>query len=323
MHTKHRLPSLVKLTLLALVSLQTLAARDDDNNGRSRLKFKELDAPAGATFMLATGGNRDGWVVGYYGTNTGVRGFLLKKNRFSDASLPSTTAYTVDSSFPIGVTSNGVVAGMAYDTDGYGHAYTRAGSTVTEIVYPGSNPGATQIRSVSSDGKILGDASLPVEPYNVTFVYKNGVFTTLTVPANPPAPDIYWTSINNKGQLLGTGNGPSGRVYVVAKQNNYRVLPALPGNYEANTISLTDSGVVALDAFDLDNYLGPDLGQGSVGLLLREGRWTKVRAPKDTLGVTHVSAATDLDDEDEQMILGSYWDATRQQFVAYTAQTKD
>lgn len=322
MHIKLRLPTLLAISLFSSVITASADRDDRDCRDSDRLRFKPLPLPAGASFLQATAANSDGTITGYYGSSSGqVKGFVLDDNRFKDASLPSTTTLAIDSSFPVGITRRGLVAGMAFEAAGPAHAYTRLGRNVSELEYPGSLPSSTSIRSVSSDGKILGDATISVEPFYISFIYKDGVYTPLSLPVNPPAPDIFWSSINMKGHLLGVGNGVSGRVYVVAKGNHYKVLPALPGNYEANPVALLDSGDVVLDAADLDGFIDADLGYSYVGLVLRDGQWTKVRAPQDTVGITHFSGAAQVG-SDDILLLGTYWSVAESRFKPFTASDK-
>jgi hypothetical protein len=316
-------------TLLSLVLIGTsvVSAFADDDNCRNRdsdrLKFKAIPLPPGADFLLGTAANSQGWITGYYRDTPGVlKGFLLQGNKFREVSFPSTSSYTIEASYPFGITRRGVIAGMAYETTGPGHAYTRLGNTVTEIIYPNSQPGSTSIRSVSSDGKILGEAIDGASGVLIPFIFKEGVFTPLSLPPNPPATDIYWASVNSSGHLFGVGNDVSGRVLIIARTNNYKILPVIPGNYFATPVTILDSGDVIVDTANLDLILGSDLGYSWIGHVFRDNKWKKVRSPLDTVGITHLTGGGQIS-SDDILILGNYYDPALIRFSPFSATYRD
>ena len=301
------LPKFLAVSLIYAATIPAYADNDDRKKCDSdKLKFSNITLPLGADVLQPTAANSSGWITGYYRDTPGMlKGFLLRGKRYSDVSFPNTASYTIEASFPVGITQRGLVAGVAFEAAGPAHSYTRMGNSVTELIYPGSQTGTTFIRSMSSDGKILGESVDGQTGLPVLFVYKDGVYTPLSLPANPPATDIYWASINSSGHLLGAGDNASGRVLLVAKRNHYKVLPTIPGNLYNVPISLLDSGEVIVDSSDLDLPADPEYGANWFGNILRKGKWQQIRAPKDTKRITHLTGAAMLNN-DNLLLLGTY-----------------
>lgn len=317
MQNIQRLPSLIGCALMYLSVWQFPANAEEPS--AIQFRFEPMPIPAGSTFFVGTAANKSGWIVGYNGNGAGeLAGSLLKGSTVSDVGLPSTLTRSIQSNFPFGITKEGVVVGMAYDYSGPGYAYTRKGSATDVLNYPGSEQGWTAVRAVSSDGKILGDAGINVEPYYLDFIYKDGVFTPLSLPPNSPYSFIYWYSINKHGTLLGLGYDNNGQPSLVtANGSGYEVLPALPDNFQATPVAILDSGDIVCNGYDLSVY-DPNLGYGNAGLILHEGVWTKIRHPSDNLGHTRVTGAGDHS-SNGATVLGDYWSAEQQKYVPFIA----
>ena len=320
----HRSFSIRAIALLLTTGLLSAVAMADHGKSKPKVKseddftFTDYPAAEGQTDVVLTGINRHLWVSGFASTSEGSRSFLDNGVTVTSANLvPADPLVTFDS-FALGIANNGTAAGNAFASDGSFSAYTVAGSTVAALTYPGSEPNSTSIYTVASDGTVLGEALLAVEPFFVQFTYKNGVFKPVAKQRRAPFPNIVWERINASGALLGGAELEGGGVaYVIAKRGSYEVLRPLPANTVGNAVALLDSGEAVFAVSQIESTDEGEVVVAEYGLVSKGRKWLRVDHPEGS-DFTTVTAAVSID-EDDFAFAGRRWDEATQSFVAFTA----
>ena len=312
------------VALLLTTGLLSSVALADSGKSKPKVKseddlsFTDYPAAEGQTDVVLTGINRHLWVSGFASTAEGTRSFLDNGVTVTAANLvPADPLVTFDS-FALGIANNGTAAGNAFASDGSFSAYTVAGTAVSQLVYPGSEPNTTSIYTVASDGTVLGEAGLSVAPFFVQFTYKNGVFKPVAKHRRAPFPNIVWERINASGSLLGGAELEDGSVaYVIADRGSYEVLPRLPANTFGNAVALLDSGEAVFAVSEIESTEEGDVVVAEYGLVSKGRKWLRVDHP-EAGGFTSITAAVSICDNDFA-VAGRRWDEASQAFVAFTA----
>ncbi len=190
--------------------------------GRGFLESKgvfSIIAVPGSVADSATGINDAGQIVGNFeDTLNSAHGFLFSNGTFTQIDAPDSYYTSV-----FGINNAGDVVGFYVDRAFYrthGFLYTKSGFTA--ITFPGS--ASTVTYGINDLGQIVGSAD--GEP----FLYSNGTFARLDVPAGP-------TGINDVGQIVGN-------IYSGLRVHGYLATPTdVP---EPSTVALLLGGLVGV-----------------------------------------------------------------------------
>jgi uncharacterized membrane protein len=175
----------------------------------------------------------------------------------SNISVPNSTQ-TVAS----GINDNGDIVGTFSDAGGV-HGFVYSGGAYTTIDAPaalGATPGSTTLVGINNSGQIAGYFIVNAATgamcacNRLVFLYGSGSFTVV-----PPVSMVnYASAINNNGQLIGLGIGPtaylpflfSGTAVTLIVTPNYPAGPA-----PENVTSLNNQGQVLITNFQGISYL--------------------------------------------------------------------
>jgi probable HAF family extracellular repeat protein len=147
-------------------------------------QYTTLQVP-GSTFTMAYGINNNGDIVGYSVSGRVASGFLYSNGTFQTIS-PCPNGGTE----PMGINDAGVIVGNCN-----GDPFIYQNGTVTYLSYPKAN--ATFLTGINNQGVIIGIWQLRDSPKQHSFVYSNGIFTTIDGLTSPGG-------INNSNTVSGT-----------------------------------------------------------------------------------------------------------------------
>lgn len=111
-------------------------------------KFVSVDVP-GASLTRATDVNNAGVIVGFFGDQTGVHGFLLNQGVFTAVDFPGALLTTV-----LGINDWGQLVGRFQTEEGVDHGFLFSNGVFRQIDFPGSI--ATQCHGINKKGQIVG-----------------------------------------------------------------------------------------------------------------------------------------------------------------------
>lgn len=181
--------------------------------------YTTLTVSADAYDSYALGINNSGEVVGYYDDTSGEYGFTYAAGNYATLTPTGATG-----SYGSAINGNGDVAGYFQDSAGsHGFVYTAATATYTTLDDP-AGVGSTYATGLNDSGTVVGyyDDSNGGEH---GFVYQNGGYTTLDVPA------ASWTqpiAVNDAGAVLGYYGNSNGQYVFVFQNDAVTTLAALP-----------------------------------------------------------------------------------------------
>jgi hypothetical protein len=222
--------------LLATLLAVTLVAYSQSGG-----TYTQIDYP-GAERTIIRGVNTAGELVGCYDLgDLNLHGFLYSNGTFTTIDyLPEqTTCWT-------GINDVGQLVGFAWMPDFFlGLSYDRRTHSIT-LLPP--LPGARGIFAygINNAGTIVGGAA-KYNPQRSDLYYRGFVLqgTTYTILEPSPGLDVWLTSINNLGEIVGQkqdGNGVTGSFLYRDGQFAKFLIPGHPGAF-ANAIN--DNGVIA------------------------------------------------------------------------------
>ena len=170
--------------------------------------------------------------------------FVYANGVFTTITIPGVSSDLIT---PRAINDAGVVVGTYADSAG-GHGFLDNNGTITPINVPSQSGFNTGVSSINNGGQTVGDyLAFPYE--NVTgFLYSNGTFSTLNLPAGAMP-----TGINNLGQIVGfTYSGPAAGAFLYAN-GNFILISSDP---TIRTAAINDAGqIVGLFAADEQGFL--------------------------------------------------------------------
>jgi len=243
--------------------------------------FTTIDVP-GASYTEARGINRQGQIVGFYGSaeGTGFQGFRLDQGAFTTINFPG----AVDTALT-DITGNGNILGYYTTVRTHGVPLNRRVFTWTwphlprgvvrangfllrrSLFTPIDVPDATD--TVPSDigrhGQIVG---LYVDSNGIFhgFLLQGGVFTTIDVPG---ATATQASGINGRGQVVGSYQDPSGVVHGFLLSEGVFTTIDVPGALHTLPNSINGRGQI------VGFYHSPR----AHGFLLDQGVFTTIDVP--------------------------------------------
>jgi uncharacterized membrane protein len=254
-----------------------------ENNGI----FNPIQFPSDE-YAYATAINDQGNLVGLK-VDSNNSGFLDIGGAFTDLSIPSAPSllYT----HPNDVNASNAVAGY-YDSllggRNYFQGFLYAAGTYTTINDPNSSPAdyGSVVRGVNDEGDIVGSYYTDNFQGEISFLYKNGVFTNLQYPG---ADYTEASGITDSGEIVGTytvSNGGPAHGFVdingtfsslqmpvpfidntvIQGVNNYGVVAGYYHNYETGETL----GFTAAPVTEPSTWVGMLTGFMATGLMLRK-----------------------------------------------------
>src|SRR5947208_2283961 len=156
--------------------------------------FTIIDYP-GATNTYATGINKGGDIVGYYGIAGVQHGFLLSAGKLTPIDYPDSKTTVAH-----GINSQGDIVGTYTDTAGKTHGFLLSKAKFTSLDYEGV---AAEAWGINSAGDIVGMLQLPGKPMQ-GFLLKNGVWTLNDyLLDNPTTTMSCYIGISDTGAMVG------------------------------------------------------------------------------------------------------------------------
>ena len=186
------IPAMLGPTLLAVTS--------------PAFSFTQIDVP-GATDTEAYGINDAGQIVGAFGNNTGVHGFLDTGGSYTTIVVPGAPLITTAQN----INNVGQIVGI-FGNNFVQHGFLDTGGNFTQLDVPGLSglQQYTIANGINDAGQIVGSYSdsqhLFMGQSSQGFVYTGGNFTPLNVPG---ATNTAAYGINNLGQIVGTFSNSS------------------------------------------------------------------------------------------------------------------
>jgi len=156
--------------------------------------YTEIEVP-GATFTYPLGIDDNGDVVGWYSSNSGSFGFLLRKGSYTKLQYPgssTTVAY--------GINDYGQIVG--YTDQGSGFLYDMRTRDFAEVSYPGA--AQTFPTSINNSGVIAGGFSNGADTSGFELL---GSKHRQIAPEGATA--VYVWGISAAGEAVGTAGGPN------------------------------------------------------------------------------------------------------------------
>ena len=159
--------------------------------------------------------NNAGQIVGSYDRSDGVRhGFLRQANGSFVTIDPAGSILTV----AIGISDLGVIAGEWEEASGRFHGFTRSpGGTFSTVDFPGAVD--TFLTGINDSGTIVGGYDLGDQTTAISFVFRQGVFTSFEDPAAASMQTL-GNGINDAGVISGFYTDAVGNTHGFARGVN-------------------------------------------------------------------------------------------------------
>jgi YVTN family beta-propeller protein len=173
--------------------------------------FHPLDVP-GSIRTNPQAINNAGQIVGSYDSSDAVRhGFLRQENGVFVTIDPVGSTLTV----AIGISDLGVIAGEWADASGRFHGFTRSpGGTFSTVDFPDAVD--TVLTGINDYGTIVGGYDLGDQTTDISFVFRQGVFTSFEDPAAAPMQTL-GNGINDGGVISGFYMDAAGNTHGFAR----------------------------------------------------------------------------------------------------------
>jgi probable HAF family extracellular repeat protein len=203
------------------------------------LSITQLDVP-GATSTVAYGINDAGQIVGDFGNNTGVHGFLDTGGSYTTILVPGAPLITVAQ----GINNVGQIVGT-FGNNFVQHGFLDTGGNFTQLDVPGLSgiQQTTTANGINDAGQIVGSYSYSQHFDSQGFLYTGGNFTQLNVPG---ATSTAAYGINNVGQIVGTFSNSTGNHGFLDTGGKFTPLD-VPGAFETNAHGINDAGQIVGD----------------------------------------------------------------------------
>jgi YVTN family beta-propeller protein len=156
--------------------------------------------------------NNAGQIVGSYDSSDAVRhGFLRQANGVFVTIDPAGSTLTV----AIGISDLGVIVGAWEDASGRLHGFTQSpGGTFSIVDFPGAVD--TALTGINDSGTIVGGYDLGDQTTNISFVLRQGVFTSFEDPAAASMQTV-GNGINDAGVISGFYMDAAGNTHGFAR----------------------------------------------------------------------------------------------------------
>jgi uncharacterized membrane protein len=157
-------------------------------------RYTEIAFPQ-AAYTQAFGINNAGDVVGIYGDDTNVHGFLCRQGAFKSIDLPN-----MDVVNAFGINDKDQIVGQCADKAGRSHGFLLDHGVRTWIDFP--KAADTIPHGINDKGQIVGADYLRGQHGNGSgFLWSHGTFTRIDSPSGTD--HLYPISINDRGEIVG------------------------------------------------------------------------------------------------------------------------
>jgi probable HAF family extracellular repeat protein len=191
----------------------------------------------------------------------GVAETLFGDVQYSFTTIQDPLGYAT---LPDGINNSGQIAGYYLTAGGVSHGFLYNGGVFTTIDYPGAT--STSLLGVNNSGQVLGEAAFgPIGSLSY-FIYSDGTYTNITLPANGQG-------INDSGQIVGYGltvqNAYTGFLYI---NGSYTVISDPNSVGDTGAFGISDNGQI------VGFYIGPPGGFDN-GFLYSGASFTTINYP--------------------------------------------
>jgi probable HAF family extracellular repeat protein len=298
--TKHRVIRTGVIAIVAGMAATVLTPAIASNAAPAvGYSFRKLDNPHDSSFNQLFGINKNGRIVGFYGSGAPghpSRGYQVASPYHAGNYHPENYPGAAETEVT-GLNDKGVSVGIAGQSAHFG--FYLQGGRYHKVTFPTTNnssPAFNELLGVNSSGIAVGDfqdSSLNMHPYRYNTVTHR--FTRFSVRGFS---DVVATSINDNGTIVGFFTNGSGQLVAFVRYSNGSVTTfAKSGAVFTQAFGINDSGEV------VGTYT---MGNGTFGFTWQAGHFThtKISDPSG-VGSTNVEGVNNAGD-----LVGWYTDSS-------------